>query len=63
MPVITTVLPYIVAALCAALLASRHFTTMSLGAYTAAAPGQSAARWRAAGAAIASLASPAAPSR
>ncbi|PZQ47035.1 MAG: iron ABC transporter permease [Rhodovulum sulfidophilum] len=52
MPEIATVLPYLVPALCAALLASRHFTTMSLGADAAAMLGQSPLRWRAAGAAI-----------
>lgn len=52
MPEIGTVLPYLLPALGAALLAARHFTTMSLGADTAAALGQSPARWRAAGAAL-----------
>ncbi len=52
MPEITTVLPYLLAALCAALLAANHFTTMSLGADSAAALGQNPARWRTAGAAM-----------
>lgn len=52
MPEIATVLPYLIAALGAALFLARHFTTMSLGTDTAAALGQNPAHWRAAGAAL-----------
>jgi len=49
---IGAVLPYLLLALGASLLAARHFTTMSLGADAAAALGQSPALWRAGGAAM-----------